>query len=415
MFLTVKRMTKELFVEKTRMFLTILAIAWGTFTIASMLSIGEGLRVTFGQSVAGLENQLQVTSGKTSKSYRGLSLNQPITFTASDYDAIKASLKENIQMMTPIYSTPWSKLQYGNQTSYANILAVNSTYANMSKMNIDPSGRFISPLDIKNNRKVIVLGSDIKFKSLENPVGRKVYINGQPFLVVGQLAPKAQMGGRRQNDAIRAFIPYSTYKLLMNPQKIDSFIIAVKNTPDETLIENKIQTIVALIHHADPTDTNIVTVRNFSKRQAKVNDFFFGMQIFLGIVGALTLMVAGVGIANVMYASVSRATHEIGVRMAIGARTHQILAHYIGEALLATLIGGAAGLIMTLFLVLGINHMPLTLPEWLAKIISRPEAILSWNVIISVILVLGITGLLAGLFPALKASRVDPSEALRYE
>jgi putative ABC transport system permease protein len=317
--------------------------------------------------------------------------------------------------MTPIYSTPWNKLQYGNQSSYTNVLAVNSPYAEMNKMNINATGRFISPLDIVNNRKVIVLGADIKFKSLENPVGEKVYINGQPFLVIGQLAQKAQLGGRRQNDAVRAFIPYSTYKLLMNPQKIDSFIIELKKDQDETWIENKIQTIVALMHHADPTDTKIVTVRNFSKRQAQVNDFFFGMQIFLGIVGALTLMVAGVGIANVMYASVSRATHEIGIRMAIGAQTYQILTHYIGEALLATIIGGAIGLIMALFLVLGINNLPLELPEWLAKIISRPEAILSWNVVVAVISVLGITGLLAGLFPALKASRVDPSEALRYE
>lgn len=415
MLLAITRMTKALFVEKTRMVLTILAIAWGTFTIAGMLSIGEGLRMTFGQSVAGFENQIQITSGKTSKSYQGLPLNQPINFTEDDFDAIQQALKGYFQKITPIYSTPWNKLQYGDEINYADILAVNSTYAEMGKMNISFPGRFISPIDMKNNRKVIVLGSDIQFKSLKNSVGKDLNINGQPFLVIGQFAPKAQLGGRRQNDAIRAFIPSSTYKLLMNPQKIDSFIMTLKNGKEETLVENKIQEIIAFTHHADPTDKSIVTIKNFSKRQAKINDFFFGMQIFLGIVGALTLIVAGVGIANVMYASVSRSTHEIGIRMAIGARTDQILWHYMSEALFATMIGGMLGLAMTFFLVFGLNHIPLKLPDWLAKIISRPEAILSWNVILSVILVLGLTGLFAGLFPALKASKVDPAEALRYE
>jgi putative ABC transport system permease protein len=406
--------TRELFAEKTRTILTILAIAWGTFAIASMLAVGEGLRLTFAQTVANTgKNLLVLEGGKTLKTYHGAHPNIRIRLNKKDLDTI--STLPNINTISPQYDLT-AIIKYQDQEQAVEIQATQSSFARIHQIDIAPNGRFINYNDLKDRHMVIVLGTktlEYLFPHTSNPIGKYVFVNNRPFLVIGAMQAKPQIIAQEAPDADYNWIPSSTYELLNNPEEIDSISITYK---DPLLLEEtkqQIRSIIALNHGLNAQDQSIVNFSDLAKQQKTINTFFLGMQIFLGIIGILNLLVAAVGITNVMYASVNRATREIGIRMAIGARSPQILFHYIAEALIATFFGGVIGIFMSLIFVYGLRAIPLH--GQLIETIGKPEPILSFLVITIVISVLGIMGFLAGLFPALKATKVDPAEALIYE
>lgn len=411
-----QQIRKELFREKTRIILTILAIAWGTFAIASMLAIGEGLRLTFIKTMSNTgDNLLMMKDGRTNKPYHGTHAGMKINLTKKDFREI-AKLP-NIAAISPTYTLAQT-ISHRDAHILINmqILAVAPAYNKIHNIQVLPSGRFISPLDIKQRKAVIVLGEQSAkdlFPHIKNPIGKFTEIGSKPFLIIGVMQHKPQIIAHQAPDAFSNWIPVSTYELYNNPQYMDSIDLTYKNPDLLPELEAHILQVIALNHGADSSDDNLVHFSEFAKRQQKITDFFLGMQIFLGIIGLLTLLVAGVGIANVMYAAINRATHEIGIRMAIGAKTYQILAHYVTESLTVSFIGGLLGLLMSFLLVYGLQQIPMH--GKLIRVIGQPHPVLSLSVILIVVLTLGLIGFLAGLFPALKAASIDPTEALAYE
>ncbi len=404
---------REMLAQKRRLLLTIFALAWATTAIACMLAIGEGLRVNFGNTMAASgKNLLIVFGGQTSRAYQGSSINQTINLTQQDFNNIQQALP-NINI-TPEYMFN-SPSQFGDQTNNLSISAVNPDYANLRNIQVQTGGRFIDELDNQNARRVMVIGVDLakQIFGAVNPINKILLLSGQPFQVIGVTKPKAQLSSYMMPDNYMAFIPAHTYIALANPQIISDFVIVPNNTGDMAAIKQQVRQLIANAHQVDPTDPSIIYLQDTLKQQQATQRVFGGMQWFLGAVGVLTLIVAGVGIANVMFISVQRATREIGIRMAIGARTYHILSYYLVEALLTTAVGGMVGIILAKGIVYSLTLIPLNAPIF--RWVGKPQPILSWELIFIVIGILSVIGFLSGFFPARKAANINPSEALRYE
>jgi putative ABC transport system permease protein len=401
--------------DKLRFTLMILGIAWGTFAIASMLSIGEGLRISFGQATLNVgANLLTVTPTRSSQNFQGKHANAPIFLMKKDLRAIEAI--PNITNISPQYSLTQNMI-YDNKMLSESVLGVLPEYAQMHAISVVPGGRFISPLDIDRALPVIVLGTntykDFFTDSNKDPVGKYIKLGGKPFLIIGVMQKKPQIVAREAPDEFDNWIPLSTFTAMQNPTSINSISIRYGDLNFLSKLKLELQQTIAFNRGFNPADKDIVNFQDFSEQQTTVNNFFIGMQIFLGIIGLLTLIIAGIGIANVMYASINLATREIGIRMAIGAKTRQIISSYLFQSLAISVIGGLIGLILTLLLVNGLRA--LELHGRLIETLGRPKPILSWFVVVIVISVLGVVGVLSGLFPAIKASRIDPAKALTYE
>jgi putative ABC transport system permease protein len=200
---------------------------------------------------------------------------------------------------------------------------------------------------------------------------------------------------------------------MSHQQDYSQFLVLANNPNKNHAIGEKIRAIIAKNHGADPSDPQIINSIDSFAAQNQTSDFMLGMQIFLGLIGGITLAVAGIGIANVIFASVHSSTKQIGIQIAIGAQTKHIVMHYLLESIIVSSIGGALGIILSYILVFISSHI--NYHSQFAKMLGNPKPEMSLGVLISVIIVLSITGLLAGFFPARKAAMIDPAEALRHD
>ncbi len=400
--------------QKKRAYLTIAAIAWGTVAILLLLAFGEGLKRQLERNRRSTgENLAVMWPGETAKAYKGMPPGRSIRPRIEDVDLLRARMPELKAVLGEIVS--WrTALTYGRKTVNGRVIGVNWEYGDARKHFPQPGGRFLSPEDQEQRRRVIFLGDEMA-KNLfgdQKPVGKTILLNNAPYLVIGVMQHKTQMGVYGGPDANHATIPITTFRAQFGRERVNNLVIET-NSPEEMKPElRKLNEILGAKYRYDPTDERAFGTWDMVRSAQQTSNILIGIQIFLGIVGALTLLIGGVGVANIMYAVVKERTREIGVKMALGAKRRWIIVPFVLEGVVYTLIGGALGIIIATLLVALTGFIPIEQNK-VMSFLGRPTLSPQIGVITS--LILGAIGLLAGYFPARRAASVDPAATLRYE
>jgi putative ABC transport system permease protein len=278
----------------------------------------------------------------------------------------------------------------------------------------EAGGRFINELDQQRKRRVVFIGNAVRdnfYGEGENPVGREIYLNEIPFTIIGVMKKKMQTSSYNGMDANRCVIPASTYTAMYNwPYPGNAVFRATKPEYTERATEG-FRKFLAAKYRCHPEDDAIIRDWNTVEAAEEQGKVLRGIQIFMGVIGGLTLIIAGIGVANIMYVTVKERTREIGIKMAVGARPGVIIAQFVMEALLTVGIGGALGVGLGKGMIWVIRNLPIE--HMVMDFIGRPVFSALLALVCSTILTF--IGLLTGVFPARKASVVDPVDALRYE
>ncbi len=398
--------------HRMRSALTLIAITWGTMSVVLLLAFGSGFGTAMRNGMVNAWNRvLIIYGGETGKVFQGLPKGRRINLEESDVELLKATVP-NIVMASPQYSKN-AELFYGKTRLTTECEGAGPDFEDMRAMYPEAGGRFIDANDIKYQKRSLFLGYEIAgdlFKG-EDPVGKTVMLDNVPFTVIGIMEKKLQTSMNNGPDSRRAVIPYSTFRMTYGDRYINTMLVKGTSPASQARMMTQIREVLGKKYRFDPTDERALGIFDTMMIDEMIKKISLGVSIFLGVVGFFTLMIAGVGVANVMYVVVKERTREIGIKMAVGARRSYILSQFVFEALFLSLLGGSLGLILSWGIVAATGLLDTS--SGAMQFLGRP--ILSIGIMLFTVTVLTLIGLFAGVFPARRAAAVNPVESLRYE
>ncbi len=404
----------DLRTQKTRTFLTMFSITWGTVAIVLLLAFGEGLKQQISNGLLNAGEKIFMTyGGETSKEFEGLARGRRIRLTEEDMDLVVRSV-EDVDMASPSYGRWGVTLSYGDVKTTTYMEGVHPSFSELRKVFPRAGGRFINERDVKERRRVLFLGDSIAYRLFgdEDPIGKTLDLDGLPYIVIGVMQSKFQDSMNNGPDEERAIIPASTFKTVYGYRYVNHILFHPRSKERAPQTKAEIFEVLGAKYRFDPTDERALPMWDFIESEQETKKIGTGIQIFLGMVGLFTLLVAGVGIANIMYVVVKERTHEIGVKLAVGARKAHIRRQFVFEALLVSLFGGLIGLGVSVGIVTLVDMIP-TEGNPAMNYIANPR--LSWPITLGCMSILMLIGLAAGYLPARRAASIDPVESLRYE
>jgi putative ABC transport system permease protein len=394
--------------QRLRTLLTIMGITWGTVAVVVLLAFGVGMEKQTRKRMHGLGERIVILFGnRTTKSFAGFPEGRWIRFQEEDVHLLQQEIPDIVEI-SPEYSTRRVPVRRGRASAFPNITGVYPIYSDMRNVIADWGGRFITQADIDERRRVAFLGNELRNLLFEDEeaIGKVVFVGDVPFIVIGVLKEKQQNSSYNSRDRDRIFIPSSTYRAIFGDRYINNIIYRTSSPAVIEPVERRVNEVLGRKYRFDPTDEDAIWEWDTSEFEEILTAIFLGMNIFLGIVGAFTLTVGGIGVANIMYIVVRERTKEIGVRRSIGARKKDIMLQFLGQTFVVVGTGAFLGFLISWGLVKLGQWMPLR------EFIGVPT--ISPVVAIATVTLLTLVALFAGFFPARRAANLDPVECLRY-
>lgn len=391
------------------------ALFWGTLSILLLMAFGQGMTIQFKVAFSGLgQTLIMVYGGQTSLEFEGLPKGRPIFLYPEDLDYLKERIPEILRIAPESYNY----LQVSANSKEVN-RTVHGTTAEFGLMRTQVprlGGRFLNADDVAKGRKVAFIGWKVAADLFggADPVGSQIVINRIPFTVIGVLQKKIQDSMYQGPDADQIYLPFYAYRQIDNRRRINQIHIQPHEAAQSKLIEARVRTLLGRKYRFDPDDRYALSFWNTIEDAKEGMAIFKGIEIFLGIIGVLTLLIGAVGVTNLMYAVAKERTKEIGIKLAIGARRRVIVEQFFLETLFVFAKGTFWGFIIAFNIVHLIRLAPINYDSFgIEAYLLRPE--FSLQIFAAYMAILGVLVFLSGIFPALRASRSNPIESLRYE